>query len=86
MKTALIAVWTVILGFFLAVSADAAGNVTATLSSKGQLKINGTGDDNQIRVTNDGVGNILVVGMPSTGTTINGLAQWVFEETNHNTL
>ncbi len=50
----------------------AAGDVSAELTSKGDLKIKGSNDSNQIMVTNDGFGNIRVEGMAPTGTTVNG--------------
>lgn len=86
MKTSLVAVMILGLMAALAVPALAAGNVWAELSKKGDLKITGTDDSNQIMVTNDGFGNVRVVGMPSTGTTVRGAAEWVFLETNFDTV
>ncbi|SPD74010.1 exported hypothetical protein [uncultured Desulfobacterium sp.] len=50
--------------------AMADGNVRATMSSSGNLKITGDKRSNQIVVTNNGIGDIRVEGM--SGTTVNG--------------
>jgi hypothetical protein len=59
-----------------------AGDVQAVLTSLGDLRITGTNDSNQIMVTADVAGNVLVRGMPGTGTTVNGVPQVVFMETD----
>lgn len=86
MKTTAARVWFSVLALCLPLPATAAGDVWAELSKKGDLKITGTGDGNQIMVTNDGFGNVRVVGMPGTGTTVRGAAEFSFFETDTNTV
>jgi hypothetical protein len=69
-----------------ALPAMAAGDVSAVLTGKGDLKIKGSNDSNQIIVTNNGSGNVRVAGMELSGTTVNGGSEWTFPETNSNTV
>jgi hypothetical protein len=80
------AIWISVLTLCLPMSAMAAGDVSAELTKKGDLKIKGTNEGNQIMVTNDGLQNVLVVGMPGTDTTINGSPDWTFLDTDADTV
>ena len=86
MRATVAKLWVSALALCLALPAMAAGDVWAELSKKGDLKITGTDEGNQIMVTNDGFGNVRVVGMPATGTTVRGGAEWTFLETDANTV
>jgi hypothetical protein len=80
------AIWISVLTLYLPMSAMAAGDVSVELTKKGDLKIKGTNDGNQILVSNDTFGNVLVAAMPGTGTTVNGGSQIIFDETDTNTI
>lgn len=65
--------------------AMADGDVRATMSSSGNLKIIGDNRGNQIMVTHNGSGKIRVEGMP--GTTVNdGVEGWDFPDTYSETI
>jgi len=84
MKATVLKVWISVLTLCFPLPAMAGGDVWAELSRNGNLKITGTDDSNQIMVTNDGFGNVRLVGMPGTGTTVRGFSEWTFYETSHN--
>jgi hypothetical protein len=80
------AIWISVLILWLPMSAMAAGDVSVELTKKGDLKIKGTNEGNQIMVGNDTFGNVLVAAMPGTSTTVNGGTQLIFTETDFNTI
>jgi hypothetical protein len=86
MRATVAKLWILALILCFALPAMAAGDVWAELSKKGDLKITGSNEGNQIMVTNDGAGNVRVVGMPATGTTVRGGTEWTFLETDANTV